>query len=56
MPAVIALLAYFLFGETLNALSPFCMVVYAVGVVLASRAAARKPAVGNVAASVGAES
>ena len=55
VPAVTALLAYFLFGETLDALSLFGMGVCAVGVVLASRAARLKPAADNVAASVSAE-
>jgi drug/metabolite transporter (DMT)-like permease len=55
VPAVTALLAYFLFDETLDALSLFGMGVCAVGVVLASRAARLKPAAGNVAASASAE-
>jgi drug/metabolite transporter (DMT)-like permease len=56
MPAVTALLAYLLFGEKLDALSIFGMGVCAIGVVLASRGAALKPAAGNVAASVASES
>jgi drug/metabolite transporter (DMT)-like permease len=52
VPAVTALLAYFLFGEKLDGLSIVGMVVCAAGVVLANRGAAGKPAVGNVAASV----
>jgi drug/metabolite transporter (DMT)-like permease len=55
VPAVTALLAYFLFGEKLDALSLFGMGVCAVGVVLASRGGITKPAGGKVAASVGAE-
>jgi drug/metabolite transporter (DMT)-like permease len=43
VPAVTALLAYFLFGEKLDALSVFGMVVCAVGVALVNRGAA-KPA------------
>jgi drug/metabolite transporter (DMT)-like permease len=43
VPAVTALLAYFLFGETLDALSLVGMVVCAVGVVLANRGGAAKP-------------
>ena len=43
VPAVTALFAYFLFGEKLDALSVFGMVVCAVGVVLVNRGAA-KPA------------
>ncbi len=56
VPAVTALLAYFLFGETLDALSLVGMGVCAVGVVLASRGAPLKPAAGNVAASVASDS
>jgi drug/metabolite transporter (DMT)-like permease len=56
VPAVTALLAYLLFGEKLDALSIAGMVVCAVGVVLANRGAGVKPAAGNVAASVSAES
>ncbi len=44
VPAVTALLAYFLFGEKLDALSIAGMGVCAVGVVLASRAGALKAA------------
>ena len=55
VPAVTALLAYFLFGEKLDALSIAGMGVCALGVVLASRSAALKPAAANVAASVTAE-
>jgi len=55
VPAVTALLAYLLFGEKLDALSLVGMGVCAVGVVLASRGAAAKPAAGNVAASVSAK-
>ena len=42
VPAVTALLAYFLFGEKLDALSLVGMVVCAVGVVLANRGAAHE--------------
>ena len=52
VPAVTALLAYFLFGEKLDALSIAGIGVCAVGVVLANRGAALKPAAANVAASV----
>ncbi len=55
VPAVTALLAYFLFGEKLDALSLVGMGVCAAGVVLASRGAAAKPAAGNIAASVRAD-
>jgi len=44
VPAVTALLAYLLFGEKLDALSIAGMLVCAVGVVLANRGAAAKPA------------
>ncbi len=44
VPAVTALLAYFLFGEKLDALSIAGMGVCAVGVVLANRTGALKPA------------
>ncbi len=44
VPATTALLAYILFGERLDALSVAGMVVCAVGVVLANRAARVKPA------------
>ncbi len=44
VPAVTALLAYFLFGEKLDALSIAGIVVCAVGVVLANRGARAKPA------------
>jgi drug/metabolite transporter (DMT)-like permease len=52
VPAVTALLAYLLFGEKLDALSIAGMGVCAVGVVLASRSGALKPAAANAAASV----
>jgi drug/metabolite transporter (DMT)-like permease len=52
VPAVTALLAYFLFGEKLDALSIAGMGVCAVGVVLVNRGAALKPAAANAAASV----
>ena len=55
VPAVTALLAYFLFGEKLDTLSLVGMGVCAAGVVLASRGAAAKPAAGNIAASVRAD-
>ena len=56
VPAVTALLAYLLFGEKLDALSIVGMGVCAVGVVLVSRGTSVKPAAGNSAASVTAES
>jgi drug/metabolite transporter (DMT)-like permease len=43
VPAVTALLAYFLFGERLDTLSLVGMVVCAIGVVLANRGGAAKP-------------
>jgi drug/metabolite transporter (DMT)-like permease len=43
VPAVTALMAYVLFGEQLDHVSVFGMVVCAVGVVLANRGAARRP-------------
>jgi drug/metabolite transporter (DMT)-like permease len=54
VPAVTALLAYLLFGEKLDALSIVGMGVCAVGVVLANRGAAAKPAA-TAAASVTSE-
>ncbi len=48
VPGVTALLAYVLFGETLDALSIAGMVVCALGVVLVSRTAALKPAAAPV--------
>ncbi len=56
VPAVTALMAYFLFDEKLDALSVAGMVVCAVGVVLVNRGARVKPMAGNAAASVVAES
>jgi drug/metabolite transporter (DMT)-like permease len=44
VPAVTALIAWFLFGETLDALSVAGMVVCAVGVALASRSGSARPA------------
>jgi len=55
VPAVTALLAYILFGEKLDAISVAGMVVCAVGVVLANRGGASRPAAVNTAASVAAE-
>ncbi|HZD92415.1 MAG TPA: DMT family transporter [Pseudolabrys sp.] len=55
VPATTALLAYILFGERLDHLSISGMVVCAVGVVLANRAARIKPAAVDAAASVSAE-
>ncbi len=53
VPVVTALLAYFLFGEKLDALSVAGMVVCAVGVVLVNRGAGSvKPLAANAAASV----
>jgi len=52
VPAVTALMAYFLFGEKLDALSVAGMVVCAVGVVLVNRGASVQPMAANVAASV----
>ncbi|MEP7031675.1 MAG: DMT family transporter [Pseudolabrys sp.] len=52
VPAVTALMAYFLFGEKLDALSIAGMVVTALGVVLVNRGARVVPAAGNAAASV----
>lgn len=52
VPAVTALMAYLLFGETLDALSIAGMVVCAAGVVLVNRGARVTPAAGNAAASV----
>lgn len=51
VPAVTALLAYLLFGEKLDALSIFGMVVCAAGVLIVNRGGG-KPAAGNVGASV----
>jgi drug/metabolite transporter (DMT)-like permease len=51
VPAVTALLAYFLFGEKLDALSIVGMGVCALGVVLANRSIALKPAPANAAVS-----
>jgi drug/metabolite transporter (DMT)-like permease len=56
VPAVTALLAFLLFGEKLDAVSIAGMVVCAVGVVLANRGGALRPAAANAAASVAAES
>jgi drug/metabolite transporter (DMT)-like permease len=50
VPAVTALLAFLLFGEKLDAVSVAGMVVCAVGVVLANRSAALRPAAASVAA------
>jgi len=55
VPAVTALLAYVLFGEKLDAISIAGMVVCAVGVVLANRGGASRPAATNAAASVAAK-
>lgn len=55
VPAVTALMAYILFGEKLDALSIFGMVVCAVGVVLVNRGARVAPVAGNAAASVTAQ-
>jgi len=55
VPAVTALLAFLLFGETLDALSIVGMIICAVGVVLANRGARLRPAAANAAASVAAE-
>jgi drug/metabolite transporter (DMT)-like permease len=52
VPAVTALIAYFQFGERLDALSIAGMVVCAVGVVLATRSEGLRPAAANAAASV----
>jgi drug/metabolite transporter (DMT)-like permease len=51
VPAVTALLAYLLFGEKLDTLSIFGMVVCAAGVLIVNRGGG-KPAAGNVGASV----
>lgn len=51
VPAVTALLAFILFGEKLDAVSIAGMLVCAVGVVLANRGAAARPAVANATAS-----
>lgn len=53
VPATTALMAFLLFGEKLDAVSIAGMLVCAVGVVLANRGGAGKPATANVAASVG---
>ena len=55
VPAVTALMAYALFGEKLDALSVIGMVACAIGVVLANRGAAARPAAPNAAASVAAK-
>ena len=55
VPAVTALLAFLLFGEKLDALSIFGMVICALGVVLANRGTRLRPAAANAAASVAAE-
>jgi drug/metabolite transporter (DMT)-like permease len=55
VPATTALFAYLLFGEKLDTLSVFGMLVCAAGVVLASRGASVKPAAANAAASVSVE-
>ena len=53
VPAVTALMAYLLFGEKLDALSIFGMVVCAAGVLIVNRGGGpAKPAAGNVGASV----
>ena len=53
VPAVTALMAYLLFGEKLDALSIFGMVVCAAGVLIVNRGGGPvKPAAGNVGASV----
>jgi len=52
VPAVTALIAWFLFGETLDALSIGGMVVCAVGVALATRSGGVRAAAPNAAASV----
>jgi len=51
VPGVTALIAYFLFGETLDELSLAGMVVCAIGVALASRSGGLKPAAPDAAAS-----
>jgi drug/metabolite transporter (DMT)-like permease len=51
VPAVTALIAYFLFGERLDALSIAGMVVCAVGVALVTRSGGVRPAAANAAAS-----
>jgi drug/metabolite transporter (DMT)-like permease len=56
VPAVTALLAFLLFREKLDAVSIAGMVVCAVGVVLANRGGALRPAEAKAAASVAAES
>ena len=55
VPAVTALFAFVLFGEKLDAVSVVGMVVCAVGVVMANRGAAARPAAANAAGSVAAE-
>jgi drug/metabolite transporter (DMT)-like permease len=52
VPAVTALMAYLLFGEKLDVLSVAGMLVCALGVVLANRGKAMKPAATAAAASV----
>jgi drug/metabolite transporter (DMT)-like permease len=52
VPAVTALMAFLLFGERLDAVSVAGMLVCALGVVLANRGKAVKPAAANSAASV----
>ena len=56
VPAVTALFAFVLFGEKLDAVSVVGIVVCAVGVVMANRGAAARPAAANAAGSVAAES
>ncbi len=53
VPAVTALIAWFLFGETLDALSIAGMVVCAVGVVLATRSGGVRPASPDAAPATG---
>lgn len=52
VPAVTALMAYLLFGEKLDMLSIFGMLVCAAGVLIVNRGGPVKPAAGNTAASV----
>jgi drug/metabolite transporter (DMT)-like permease len=55
VPAVTALMAFLLFGERLDVVSVAGMLVCALGVVLANRGNAVKPAAANAAASVARE-
>jgi drug/metabolite transporter (DMT)-like permease len=52
VPVVTALMAYFLFGEKLDALSIAGMVICAIGVFIVNRGARLTPVAGNAAASV----